>query len=334
MMVLSTIWMGIVALGIILYVVLDGFDLGVGILSPFFSSSERDLMISTILPVWDGNETWLVLGGAVLYGAFPLAFGTLFPMLYLPALLMVVSLLFRGVAFEFRLKADTSKRFWDNMFALGSIVATFMQGLMLGAFVHGFNLTGTDIQDMTVPSYQWLTPFSLTCGIALMFGYALLASTWLISKTKGDLQKDFYRTAHTCLWFIAVFAVIISAWSPFVDPHIKARWFNPDIMGYLAILPILSIIFWLLAWKALRSQHEHSPFWLVIAVFLCCYAGFIISSFPYIIPHTVPYWKAAAPAKSLKFMLVGAAIMLPVLLYYTYHAYRVFRGKVTDVIQY
>lgn len=334
MMILSSIWMLIVALGIILYVILDGFDLGVGILSPFFSSSERDLMISTILPVWDGNETWLVLGGAVLYGAFPLAFGVLFPILYLPALLMVVSLLFRGVSFEFRLKADTSKAFWDIMFAVGSVVATFMQGVMLGAFVQGFHLTSVDLSRMIIPAYAWLTPFSLICGIALLFGYALLASVWLISKTKNHFQADFYKTAHICLWFVAVFAVIISAWSPFVDPNIKARWFNPSLMGYLAILPIMSIIFWLLAWKSLHSKHERSPFWFVIAVFMCCYIGFIISSWPYLIPHTVPYWKAAAPVKSLKFMLVGAAIMLPVLLYYTYHSYRIFRGKVTDVIKY
>ncbi len=333
-MILAAIWIGIIAFGIIMYVILDGFDLGVGILAPFFPPAEKDLMISTILPVWDGNETWLVLGGAVLYGAFPLAFSILLPTLYLPILLMVLALLFRGVSFEFRLKADTSKQFWDIMFVVGSVVATLMQGIMLGAFVQGFHLTGTDIQTMVIPPYIWLTPFTLSCGVALIFGYALLASTWLVSKTVGALQQRCYKTARVCLWFIAFFALALSAWSPFIDPHIWSRWFNESLVGYLAVLPILSVIFWLFLWKALRSEHEYSPFWLTVGIFMCCYAGFIVSSYPYLVPRSIPFWVAAAPRKSLEFMLVGAIIMLPVLLFYTYHSYRIFRGKVTDVIKY
>lgn len=334
MMILSSIWIGIIALGIIIYVVLDGFDLGVGILSLFFVGHDRDIMISSILPVWDGNETWLVLGGAVLYGAFPLAFSILLPTLYLPILLMVVALLFRGVAFEFRLKADASRQFWDVMFALGSIVATGMQGLMLGSFIQGFNLSPSDIQNLNFPAYAWITPFSVTCGVALLFGYALLAATWLIAKTEHHLQRQCYAIAKNCLFIAAFFGVVISIWSPFIDPLISQRWFTKDHIAYLIVLPILGIIFWLLALRALYYKKEHAPFWLVIGVFLSCYIGFIVTSWPYIVPRSIPYWQAAAPEGSLKFMLVGAAIMLPILFYYTYHSYRIFRGKVTDVIKY
>lgn len=334
MMVLSTIWIGIIALGIIIYVILDGFDLGVGILSPFFTPHERDMMISSILPVWDGNETWLVLGGAVLYGAFPTAFAILLPTLYLPILMMVVALLFRGVSFEFRLKADSSKHFWDVMFGLGSIVATGMQGLMLGSFIQGFDLQGANFQNLQFPAYEWITPFSVTCAIALLFGYALLASTWLIGKMEGAIQERCYAIAKKCLFITAFFGVLISVWSPFIDAHIVVRWFNKSYMAYLAILPILGIIFWLKAWRALNRRHEQSPFWLVIGVFFMCYVGFIISTYPYIVPHLIPYWQAAAPKGSLEFMLIGAAIMLPILFYYTYHSYKIFRGKVKDVIQY
>lgn len=334
MMILSSIWIGIIALGIIIYVILDGFDLGVGILALFFEGRERDLMISSILPVWDGNETWLVLGGAVLYGAFPLAFSILLPTLYLPILLMVVALLFRGVSFEFRLKADSTRQFWDVMFSLGSIVATGMQGLMLGSFIQGFNVTPANIQTLTFPAYDWITPFSVTCAVALLFGYALLAATWLIAKSEAGLQKKCYAIAKRCLIITAIFGVVISIWSPFIDPMILHRWFNKSYMLYLSILPILGIIAWLGAWKALDKKMEHAPFWLVIAVFLSCYIGFIITSWPYIVPRSLPYWQAAAPAGSLGFMLIGAAVMLPILFYYTYHSYKVFRGKVTDVIKY
>lgn len=331
---LETAWIGIIALGIVLYVILDGFDLGIGIISPFFPKKERDIMISTILPVWDGNETWLVLGGATLYGAFPLAFSMLLPTLYLPILIMVCALLFRGVSFEFRMKADVGKKFWDIMFVIGSVVATLMQGIMLGTFVQGFDATQLDIKLLIIPSYAWLTPFSLSCGIALLFGYGLLASTWLITKTEKHLQQDCYKAAKICLVVVALFAIGLSIWSPMIDDNIRERWLDPRLMGYLAILPLMSIVFWVWCWLGIKKEKEYSPFWTTIAIFLCCYLGFIISSYPYIVPHQITYWQAAAPKKSLQFMLIGAVIMLPILLYYTFHAYRIFRGKVTDVIHY
>lgn len=331
MISLATIWIGIIAFAVIMYVILDGFDLGIGILSPFFKENHRNLMISSIMPVWDGNETWLVLGGASLYGAFPLAFSTLLPTLYFPIMIMVISLLFRGVAFEFRLKSDTTKKVWDLSFFFGSLIAAFMQGILLGTFVQGFDVIPGQF---VVKAYAWFTPFSITCGVALIFGYALLGATWLISKTTADLQTKSYATAKILMIIIAFFAVGISFWTPLIDPQIKSRWMNREIIGYLAILPFSSIVFWLFAWFALAGKREYSPFWLTISIFLTCYAGFIIGSWPYIVPHAIPFWEAAAPRSSLLFMLVGALIMLPILLYYTYHSYRIFRGKVTDALHY
>lgn len=331
---LSATWVGIIGFVILMYVILDGFDLGVGIIAPFFDAKDRDVMISTILPVWDGNETWLVMGGAMLYGAFPLAFSLILPTLYLPILVMVAALLFRGVSFEFRLKTDTSNRLWDFMFSFGSIVATLMQGLMLGTFVQGFNVTPGDIRQLVVPGYFWFSPFSVTCAVALLFGYALLGSSWLISKTQNHIQQKCFSSAKICLLVIAVFAVVVSFWTPFVDPHVKARWLDPDLMMYLAILPALSIVSWFWAWFSIEKKKDHSPFWAAVAIFLCCYAGFVIGAWPYIVPHQITFWDAAAPPQSLKFMLYGTAIMLPILLWYTFHAYRIFRGKVTDVIKY
>lgn len=324
---LAFIWLGIIGFVIIMYVILDGFALGVGILSIFNTNEhERDIMISSVMPVWDGNQTWLVLGGATLYGAFPLAFSTILPILYIPILIMVASLLFRGVVFEFRLKAERSKRLWEIAFFCGSLMATLAQGVMLGSFVEGYH--------DNVGHYQWFTPFAVTCGVALAFGYALLASNWLIAKTEGDLQNHSYITAKICLIAIAFFGIAISLWSPFVDPHIQARWFNPRLIGYLAVLPALTALVFFLHWVALKTRKEYSPFWLSICIFLFCYLGFVISVWPYIVPRTIVYTKAAAPETSLIFMLVGTVIMLPVLLYYTYHSYYIFRGKVTDVIAY
>jgi cytochrome bd ubiquinol oxidase subunit II len=329
--VLAFLWVGIIAFGIILYVILDGFDLGIGILAPFFKSSHRDIMISTIMPVWDGNETWLVFGGAALYGAFPVAFSTILPNLYIPILIMVAALLFRGVSFEFRLKDEEHRKWWDVAFFFGSIVATFIQGVMLGTFVHGFKLQPAGA---TIPPYDWFTPFSVTCGIALIFGYMLLGSNWLIMKTTQDLQAKCYKFSKVIIIIVAAFAALLSLWSPYIDPRLWSRWFNPQTMPYLAVLPFVTGFTFLLHWFALEKKKEYAPFFLAIVIFLCCYIGFIISSYPYIVPRVIPFWQAAAPQGSLVFMFIGACVMLPVLLYYTYHSYKIFRGKVTEVIGY
>jgi cytochrome bd ubiquinol oxidase subunit II len=329
---LAFIWSGLIAFGIIMYVLLGGFDIGIGILSAFIREEKyRDIMVSTILPVWDGNQTWLVFGGAALYGAFPIAFSTILPIMYIPIFIMVIALLFRGISFEFRLKAIKTKRLWEICFFLGSITATAAQGVTLGTFVQGFSNPYV-INNSFIPF--WINPFCIFCVIALIFGYILLAADYLIIKTTGELQARCFKIANIVQYIILLGFIIVSAWSPFLNPEIKARWFNLTDMPFLAILPLLTLIFFVLHWRAIRTKHEHIPFWSAIGMFLMCYSGFIISIYPYIVPRTITFSEAAAPRSSLIFMLVGACIMLPALLYYTYHSYKIFRGKVTTAIGY
>lgn len=326
--ILALAWCGLIAFAVIMYVLLGGFDLGIGIMSVFIRNAhERDLMVASILPVWDGNQTWLVLGGAALYGAFPLAFSTILPIMYIPIFIMVIALLFRGIAFEFRLKAIKTKFLWEICFFLGSLIAVIAQGFVLGTFVKGFNLTNA-------AHYQWLNYFSLLCCIGLIFGYVLLGANYLIIKTEGNLQKKCYNISSKVQYLILIAFIAVSIVSPFLDSFIKERWFNPMNMPFLAILPLLTLMFFVMHWRALKKHQEHLPFWCVIGMFLMCYIGFIISSYPYIVPREITYEQAASDSSALAFMLVGALIMLPILLYYTYHAYSVFRGKVTEVIKY
>lgn len=329
---LALAWCGIIAFGIIMYVLLGGFDLGIGMLSIFIRAEEqRDLMVTTILPVWDGNQTWLVFGGAALYGAFPLAFSLILPALYMPILIMVIALLFRGIAFEFRLKAVRSKWVWEQCFFVGSLFATVAQGLMLGAFVQGFHFAPTAVVNKFS---QWLNPFGLICAFGLICGYILLGANYLIIKTTDQLQEKCFRIATIVQYLILINFIIVSVWSPLLDAAIMQRWFNPTNMPYLAVLPLLTIFLFITHQYALRKRYEHLPFWCTIGMFLLCYIGFIISSYPYIVPRKLTYIEAAASHSALLFMLVGACIMLPPLLYYTYHAYKVFRGKVTQKIGY
>lgn len=328
--VLASAWVVIIGFCIIMYVLLDGFDLGIGILFLFYRNrEERNIMVSTVLPVWDGNQTWLVLGVASLYGAFPRAFSLILPALYLPVFTMVIALLLRGITFEFRLKAKNSLRLWDNLFVLSSTVVTLCQGLMLGTFVKGFTL-GSD----NTLNYTLITPFSIACAIALLFGYALLGATWIIAKTKGDLQKHMFVSAKIALLGVVIFMVVISLWSPFIDPTIQQVWFNQKYIYKLAILPLVSGMLIVYMIYALQNRSEYILFWLTIGIFVCGYIGFGISTFPYIIPHVLTIWQMAAPEGSLLFMLFGALLLLPVLLAYTSYAYYVFRGKVTEMIGY
>ena len=330
--ILALAWAIIIAFGVVMYVTLGGFDIGIGILSIFIRDShQRDIMISTILPVWDGNQTWLVFGAAALYGAFPLAFSTILPILYMPILIMVIALLFRGISFEFRLKAIKSKALWDICFFLGSLFATLAQGLILGTFVQGFTL---DINAAGHFSHQWLNPFAIMCAIGLVCGYLLLAADYLIRKTVGELQEKAYAVSRTLQYLILLACVIVSIWSPFLNLSIKERWFNPQHMLYLAILPVLTLIFFAIHWYTIKNKNEKLPFWCTIGMFITCYFGFIISIYPYIVPRKITYLAAAANHSSLLFMLVGACIMLPVLLYYTYFAYKIFSGKVIEKIHY
>lgn len=317
-------WAFIIAFCIVMYVILDGFTLGTGMLLPFLNAKEKDLAISVLLPTWDGNQTWLVLGGASLYGAFPIAFSILLPKFYLPIFFMVVSLLFRGVIFEFRLKAqERGRRIWDRIFAVSSLLVTVVQGMVLGNFITGIK-ANADI----------VVPFTIFTGAGLIVGYGLLGATRLILKTTGELQTKMY---HSALWLLlAVMAALIvaSLWTPLLNPQIFDRWFGKDHWIYLLILPYLSAIaLGILLWSLYKRQ-EGFPFWCTVILFLCAYIGFIISLYPYIIPFQITVWEAAAPSSSLKFLLFGVIIMLPILLVYTGYSYYIFRGKVKDVFEY
>lgn len=330
---LPLLWALIIAFGVIMYVILDGFDLGIGILFPWVRDpGHRNLMINSIAPVWDGNETWMVFGGASLYGAFPVAYSTLLPALYMPIMVMLGALVFRGVAFEFRVKAHRSRFLWDFAFTGGSTVAAFCQGLILGTFIQGYIIySGLD------DSYVWFTPFSLITGIAVVVGYALLGSTWLIIKTQGELQKDMYNAAKILLSAIVLFMAIVSLWTPFIHPEIKNRWFSLPNFFYLLPLPIVTILATAYAFYCLAHptrKNEKIPFVLSISLFLFCYIGLGISSWPYLVPRQLTVWEAASNDTSLTFQLIGAIILLPLLIAYSIYAYRVFKGKVRSDVGY
>lgn len=330
-MLLILTWAAIISFIIIMYVLLDGFDLGIGILFPWIKQGQyRDIMMSSVVPIWDGNETWLVFGAATLYAAFPLAYSILLPTLYMPIMILLVSLIFRGVAFEFRFKARRSQFIWDISFAVGSTIAAFIQGIILGTFVQGY---GYHLPLSTAP-YLWLTPFSIFTGIAVICGYALLGATWLIIKTEGELQNQLFKVAKILLGLVAFFLVAVSVWTPFVEPKIMQRWFSLPNFFYLSPLPLLTIIVVGYNFYCLHKQKERLPFILSIALFVFAYIGFCISAWPYIVPHALPVWEAAAAPSTLKFILAGTAVLLPILLGYTLYAYHVFRGKVKGVIHY
>jgi cytochrome d ubiquinol oxidase subunit II len=315
----------IIAFIVIMYVILDGFDLGIGILFPFTSNEvERDRMMNSVAPIWDGNETWLVFGGAMLYGAFPQVYGLLLPIMYMPFMLMLIALIFRGVSFEFRFKAERSKPFWNWAFAISSIAAAFFQGIILGCFVQGFPIYHNTV---LINDTHWLTPFSLLTGIALVSGYGLLGATWMVMKSEGRLQRKMVHYAKGLLVLVSIFLFFVSVWTPLHNQEIFARWYSYPHFIYLSPLPLATIIAILFAWKNLSLKNEVKPFIYSIVIFLCSYVGIGISVYPYLVPHQVTIWQAAAPDTTLKFILVGVVIMLPILLSYTAYAYYLFRGK-------
>ncbi len=323
---LAIVWSAILGFAIYAYVVLDGFDLGIGILAPFAKSDdEEETMISSIAPVWDGNETWLVLGGGGLMAAFPLAYSILLPALYAPLIAMLLALVFRGVAFEFRHRHVRHLRVWTWGFVLGSYVATFAQGVALGAFVQGIAVEG---RAYAGGWFDWMTPFSLFTGLALIAGYALLGACFLIMKTEGALQERMYR--HALPLGVAVLGAIVavSAWTPFLDPALSARWFSWPNIAYLSPVPLLVVAIALGFFRSLAAGRQILPFVMVSLIFLVSYCGVAISVFPFIVPRAVTVWQAAAPDRSLGFLLVGTAVLVPVILVYTGYSYWVFRGKV------
>ncbi|TCT07551.1 cytochrome d ubiquinol oxidase subunit II [Aquabacter spiritensis] len=325
---LPVIWSLIIAVAVIMYVVMDGFDLGIGILFPFAKEErERDQMMNTVAPFWDGNETWLVLGGGGLWVAFPRAYGVIMPALYLPIIIMLLALVFRGVAFEFRWVAAGSRRWWNVAFAGGSTVAAFAQGVVLGGLVQGI-----DVQNGAFAggSFDWATPFSFMCGIGVVIGYALLGSTWLIMKTDGSVAARARRTATLLLPVVIVFMGIVSLWTPIAIDRIAQRWFTVPNIFYLAPVPIITAAIAYYVWRGLKGTAEVSPFLGCIALFVLGFIGLGISTFPYLVPPHLTVWQTAAAAPSQILMLFGVIFLLPVVLGYIVFVYWIFRGKVRE----
>lgn len=324
---LPVVWAVIIAFGLMMYVVMDGFDLGIGILFPFVRDrEERDVMVNTVAPVWDGNETWLVLGGAALMAAFPLAYSVILTALYLPLVLMLLGLIWRGVAFEFRFKADQHhRRYWDWAFAGGSYVATFFQGVSLGAFLNGFA-----VEDGAYAggALDWITPFSLFTGLGLVVAYALLGCTWLIIKTEGPLYQRMVALARPATLVLLAVIGIVSLWTPFAHPDIAERWFSfPNIVLFSPV-PVLVLASGWTMLRVLDANPHASPFVLALFLLFLGYSGLGISLWPNIIPPDISIREAAAPAQSMGFTLVGALFIIPTILAYTAWSYYVFRGKV------
>lgn len=325
---LPLIWGLLIATAVFMYVLLDGFDLGVGILFPFAPSDTcRDRMIHSIAPFWDGNETWLVLGGGGLFAAFPLAYSVLFPAFYIPLIVMLLGLVLRGIAFEFRFKAETpcARRFWDYVFHIGSLVATFFQGVVLGAFVSGVSVTG---RDFSGGPFDWLSGFSVMTGLALVFGYVLLGATWLIMKTEDVTQRWARWVAGYALGFVGLFMVLVSVSVPMMSPRIRDFWFSTPNIYWLSVIPLLTLVVFLWLWGRLaRPSADYLPFLLGIGVFFLGYLGLGLSLFPWIVPFHFNLWQAAASMSGLSILLIGIAIILPIILAYTGYCYYVFRGK-------
>jgi len=325
---LPLVWAALIGIAVALYVILDGFDLGLGILFQLEPKENcRDLMMNSVAPFWDGNETWLVLGGAGLLVAFPLAYAVIMPGLYLPIIIMLLGLVFRGVAFEFRWAAKPSHEFWDNAFSWGSIVATFMQGVVLGGYLQGI---GVKDKAFAGGSLDWFAPFPLFTGVALLGGYALLGTTWLVMKVDGPLAEDARGWAKKLLPAVLVIMAIISLWTPFAFERIADRWFAwPNIL-YLSPVPIATAILAWACWQGLNTGRGVLPFLCAVGLFLLGFVGLAISNVPYLVPPSITIWEAAAVPQSQIFTLIGVLIMLPVILGYTVFVYWTFRGKVRE----
>jgi len=325
---LTVVWAFIIAFAVAAYVVMDGFDLGIGMLFPFFRvGKERDQAMNAVAPVWDGNETWLVMGGGGLLAAFPLAYAIVLPALYAPLIAMLLGLVFRGVAFEFRWRDPGHRPLWDAGFFLGSLSATFAQGVTLGALVQGIEVEGRAYGGGW---WDWLTPFSLLTGAALLAGYSLLGACWLIWKTEGRLQADARRFARLLAPALLAAIGAISLATPFVEPRYFERWFGFPGLIVAIPMPLIVLGVALALWRSLGGRRDWAPFALTLALFLLSMIGLAISIWPDVIPGRVSIWQAAAPETSQLFMLVGAAILIPLILAYTAWSYWVFRGKVGE----
>jgi cytochrome d ubiquinol oxidase subunit II len=323
---LPIIWAAIIGFGVFLYVMLDGFDLGIGLVFPLFNDEgDREVMLNTVAPVWDGNETWMVLGGACLYAAFPVAYSVLLPATYLPIIAMLCGLIFRGVAFEIRAKARRTQHLWDLAFTAGSAVATFAQGVILGTL-----LQGIPIQDGRYAGgpFDWFSPFNLFAGMGLLVTYATLGCGWLLMKTEGNLRRRLIVLMRPLTVLLAIIIGVVSIWTVIGQPAVAERWFSlPDLFYFLPV-PLLVLISIIGIFASLRRGHDHAPFLLSLFILFLGYTGFIISIFPNIIPPSLDIWAASSPHSSQAFTLVGAVVIIPIVLTYNAMAYWVFRGKV------
>ena len=321
----ATIWAALIAVAVLAYILLDGFDLGVGILYPLVESEQdRDQMMNSVAPVWDGNETWLILGGGGLFAVFPLAYATIMPALYAPLIAMLLALVFRGVAFEFRWRSQKHKHLWSAAFSGGSILAAFAQGVALGALVQGIDVEG---RAYAGGWFDWLTVFSVMTGFALVVGDALLGATWVVLKTEGGLRDQAKRFAwgFGALTLAAIGSV--SLWTPFLNEAYLTRWFAWPNLILSAVMPLLVLGCAYALIRGLQRGPDGLPFLAANGLFVLCYLGIGISFYPYIVPHSVTIWNGAAPDSSLWFLLAGTAVLLPMILGYTAYVYWVFRGK-------
>ncbi len=327
---LVPLWTILLGLAVFYYVVFDGFDLGVGMLYGL-APRDRPLVMNSVAPVWDGNETWLVFGGLGLLAAFPLAFAIIIPAVYFPILIMLLALVFRGVAFEFRFKHPALRRFWEGAFCGGSLVATFAQGIVLGTFIQGFKVDG---RHFAGTSFDWMTPFAFLTGVALIFGYGLLGAAWLVLKTEGELQDWARRAGQVCLIAVLVAILAVSIWTPLANGEIARRWFSWPNIALLSPVPIVTAAIAFGEWYALTHRYELLPFLGAVGLFLMSFAGIAISLWPMIVPFHYSLWQAASSESTQAFLLIGTLFLLPVILMYTAWSYWVFRGKVRADIGY
>jgi cytochrome d ubiquinol oxidase subunit II len=311
-----------------LYVILDGFDLGIGILFPAFRQERhRDLMVNTVAPFWDGNETWLVLGGAGLLVAFPKAYAVLMPAMYMPIILMLLALVFRGVAFEFRWVARTSKIWWDRAFWIGSTLAAFFQGVILGGMIQGITVAGGEFAG---GAFDWATWFSVLCGIGVVAGYALLGATWLLIRTEGEVATRARELAKWLLLAVLGFMGLVSLWTPIASERIAQRWFSQPNILYLWPVPLVTALVAWACWRWLETGREVLPFLAAVGLFLLGYLGLVISWFPYLVPPSLTVWDTAAVPASQIFVLIGVLFLLPIIIGYFIFVYWLFRGKVRE----
>jgi cytochrome bd ubiquinol oxidase subunit II len=325
---LPVIWAAIIGLAVAMYVILDGFDLGIGILFPFAASDrDRDQMMNSVAPFWDGNETWLVLGGAGMMVAFPLAYSIILPALYLPVIVMLLALVFRGVAFEFRWIGVTSKPHWTFAFAAGSALAAFCQGVILGGLIQGIKVNNGAFAGGV---FDWATPFAIFCGLGLVAGYGLLGATWLVMKTEGNVARRARTQAKLLLLAVLGFMAIVSLWTPLAFERIAERWFSLPNFLFLWWVPAATALVAFATWRWLDSEHDALPFLATIALFLLGYLGLVISNFPYLVPPSLTIWQTAAAPATHIFFLMGTLMMLPIIIGYMIFVYWTFGGKLRE----